>query len=177
MKGAIKAVAVLGGLALAVCSLNRDAEAQRWVGEGYTDNVTMTFGDGGTGSKSATCADLSSTDGLDLTNKTGYRVVLAVPANSDAGQASLFGGEAMCCVRAPYVSGSAQYGANTSAWMRCKTSLDVTGIPEAQVRYAAPDFSVGVAAGRVMYVPNAITTDGGTFMSITVIGQNGNRVR
>lgn len=182
MRGTLKALVVFGGVALALF-LYSSADAQRWRGEGYTDNVTETWGDGGTGSISGSCNDLSSTSGLDLSNMTGYAVGLAImppdggsPSNS-YGPSSAGGGSLLCCVRRAVNSGSDTGAANTQMWMRCKTSLDITSIPSGQVSYFEPDFSTGVGGGRVDYVPSAVTSDGGTFLRVTIVGQKGPRAK
>ena len=171
-------------LALAIMVVAGVSVAQRWVGEGRTYNRSVTYGDGGTTSVSVmypdgglvsnlnACSLLGESDGVDLTSATAFRVNVSVPSNSDGGQASLSGaGSLLCCVRSVTTSGSEALAANTSSWKRCKTNLDITSLPEASVSYSEPDYSTGVGAGRIWYVPAAVTTDGGTGVRTTVTVQ------
>jgi hypothetical protein len=119
--------------------------------------------DGGSCTGSAPSA---ATDGVDLRDAVGYTVGVSIPALPDAGQAALSGGGSLLCYYRGATDSTGVHGSSvTRQWARCKTSLDITSIAGGQTAYFEPNYAVGVGAGRVMYVPSAVTHDGGGIAS------------
>jgi hypothetical protein len=167
----MKRAVILAALIAAVV-----AAAQQFVGQGNTNSKTLVTG--GAGPWTGTCAALGATDGVDLTHASAFRVIATVPTQADGGVPSLAGGGSLdCCVRAAISASGVKYESTTQAWMDCDSALDVTTIRAGQPSYPAPDFATGVRAGRIAYVPNAVTADGGEQLNITVSTQLGAETR
>lgn len=107
-----------------------------------------------------------ATDGVDISNATGFSVVVSAAAAQ-----TITGGAANCYYYGP-VSQVATTQSGTGAtfrWTRCPASLDFT--PTTGVRDASSgDFraAVGVGGSRIKYVPAAITVSSGTTVDVTI---------
>lgn len=97
-----------------------------------------------------------ATDGMSLVGVEGYRVTVSAPSGQ-----TITGGTLRCYV----------YSGPLARWARCAAAMDLT--PTTGVRdYVSPDVIVGVGAGRVKYIPNAITLSGaGTTVETYVEGR------
>lgn len=144
---ALKALAVLGLLAtgLAIAQSNGPLNAAR----------TFTFAcpsDGGTCTGSAPTAG-DHEDGVSLSKAAAYNV--SVDASPDGGSVTVVSGGLKCYFDQVDYSSGVHGSAMVRGWAPGATSLDVASIPAGR-RYPAPTYSVGVGAGRVKCVPNAV---------------------
>jgi hypothetical protein len=152
---ALKALAVLGLIATGL------AFAQNGP---FLASKTFTFSCPTDGGSCTGSAPTSSTDGVSLSEATGYQVAVAVPVLPDAGQPALSGGGTLACYYLAATNSSGVHGSSvTRQWARCKSSMDVSDLSEAAGRTAFPwpQVPVAVGAGRVKFVPSALTHDGG----------------
>jgi hypothetical protein len=123
---------------------------------------------------SAACSTLAPTAGVDVSGARGYTVVATADGTDGGTQAFLGAGTIACCY----------FGAITTAaagvtpmrrWMRCPSTLDVSMTASTgQKDIAGGSFETPAGAGRIAYVPQAVTMDagnggGGTGTIITTI--------
>lgn len=97
------------------------------------------------------CTSLGSTDGVDLTNATGWRVIATAPTGQ-----TFTGGSATCCFRSKTVG----------RWMECPAGLNLT-TTSGKRDVTSPDQDVMVGMGRLKFVGNAVTLSSGTTFDLT----------
>ena len=105
-------------------------------------------------------APTDATDGVSLVGGGAYNV--SVDFSPDGGAVTASSGGLKCYYyQADYSSGV--HGTSvTRGWAPGPTSLDVSAVATSQRRSPHPTYSVGVGAGRVKCVPNAVVVTGGT---------------
>jgi hypothetical protein len=122
---------------------------------------------------SVECSSLTSKSGAELSGAHGYTVSVTADRPDAGTQALLGGGTLKCCYYGAVTSASA--GASpTRRWMNCPSTLDITLTNSASLRdYAGGSFETPAAAGRIAYVPQAVTLDGGDTVTTTITVRKG----
>jgi len=103
-------------------------------------------------------APTDATDGVALTSAAGYNV--SVDLSPDGGSTTAASGGLKCYYYQADYSTGVHGTSPTRGWAAGATSLDVSAIGTSVRRYTAPTYSVGVGAGRVKCVPNAVVLNG-----------------
>ncbi len=94
------------------------------------------------------------TQGIDLANVAGYRVIVSAESTR-----TLSGAGTLQCY----------YWSNPLArWIRCLTTFDIA-VDSSSVRdHIEGDFTVAVGAGRIFYKPDSVTVSAGTTVTVTI---------
>lgn len=114
--------------------------------------ATVSVSDTGLALTGTACTSLSSaTDGFDLSNVTGWRIV----ASSPSGQ-TFTAGTAVCCYRSPKLA----------RWMACNSALNLTLAAARDT--VSLDAKTYVGQGRLKFVGSGVTLSGaGTTFDVT----------